>query len=302
MVITKKSISSITSTLTFMTKPKNIETIACPYCHSSNYKVWADEIGFTAVRCADCTLIFCNPRPSLKTIDSAVTNGAHGDDAHNLNVVSRRSDAKVKYYSRVFAKLFDDVWRKNEPVSWLDIGAGYGEVLEAVNLLAPEGSEITGLEPMEPKAVKARERGLNVINDYLRPGHPKADIVSLVDVFSHIPDFRQFLMDVSVVLKTGGELFIETGNLADIELRKDFPGPLGLPDHLVFAGEQHLIGYLDKAGFDIVRIERKRVDGFVNLAKNIVKKLIGRSAGFGLPYTSKYRQLQIRAKLRQVTV
>ena len=281
-----------------MMSPQDLESIPCPYCNSWLHLPWAEEIGFRAVRCQRCALIYCNPRPSLSSIDSAVRTGTHGDKANGLNVTASRRAAKVTYYRRVFGKLFEDIWKRGQPISWLDVGAGYGEVLEAVAGLAPSGSCIEGLEPMRPKAQSARARGLTVTEDYLRPEHPKVDVVSAVDVFSHLPSFGSFLVDVRSVLKPRGEIFVETGNLADLEQREEFPGALGLPDHLVFAGEKQLIGYLETGGFEVLRIERRRTDGLVNLAKNVVKKLIGRPSGLGLPYTSRYRQLLVRARLR----
>ena len=279
-------------------QPASLETIPCPYCGSARHRPWAQELGFTAVRCLECELLFCNPRPAQTLIDAAVRTGTHGPEAQGLVVTARRLGAKVARYRRVFGDMFDDLWRAGRPVSWLDVGAGYGEILEAVKALAPPGSRIAGLEPMHPKAAAARERGLEIVEDYLRPGQPKVQVVSVVDVFSHVPDFGAFLSDVRAVLEPGGELFIETGNLADLERRDEFPYELGLPDHLVFAGEKHLKGYLDRAGFDIVRTRRWRIDGLLNLAKNVVKKLIGRPAAFGIPYTSHYRQIQVRARLR----
>lgn len=278
--------------------PASLETVPCPYCGSDRHQAWARELGFTTARCLECGLLFCNPRPALALIDSAVRTGAHGPEAQGLVVTARRIGAKVRRYRRVFGEMFDDLWRTGRPVSWLDVGAGYGEILEAVKALAPPGSRIAGLEPMRPKAAAARERGLEIVEDYLRPGQPKVQVVSVVDVFSHIPDFGAFLADVRAVLEPGGELFVETGNLADLEHRAQFPYELGLPDHLVFAGEKHLLGFLDRAGFEVVRIRRWRIDGLPNLAKNIVKKLIGRPAAFGIPYTSAYRQIQVRARLR----
>jgi len=275
-----------------------VETISCPYCGSGNHQRWAEERGFVAVRCKTCALIYCNPRPSLAAIDSAVHTGVHGVEARRLDVRARRIGAKVKDYRRAFRSLFDDVWRRGYPISWLDVGAGYGEVLEAVRALAPAGSRVEGLEPMKPKAEVARERGFTITEGYLRPEHPKVDIISVVDVFSHIPSFRSFLADVRSVLVPGGEIFVETGNLADLDRRDEFPGELGLPDHLVFAGETHLLGYLTQAGFEVRRIERRRIDGLVNLAKNIVKHRIRRPTVVRLPYTSRYRQLQVRARLR----
>lgn len=275
---------------------KSVEIIDCPYCGSRDYSMWAEERGFTAVRCTNCAFIYVNPRPTLELINLAVKTGVH--EAQKLNVKTRRIDARVARYRRVFSRLFADVWRSGEPVSWLDLGAGYGEIVEAVGELAPAGSQVEGVEPMKHKAVQAMARGLAITEGYLRPTHPKVGFISVVDVFSHIPHFGKFLVDVKSVLLPGGEIFIETGNLANLNCRDDFPGELGLPDHLVFAGEEHLYGYLEKAGFELLRTERVRVDGVTNFAKNLVKKLLGRPVKLGLPYRSSYRSLMVRARLR----
>ena len=281
-----------------MTSSASLEEVACPYCGSEDRDSFATERGFFAVRCSRCRFIYVSPRPSLGAIDQAVRSGAHGDESDGLQVSARRVSSKVGRYSEVLARLFADVWSGGKPVTWLDIGAGYGELVEAVNRLAPPGSVVEGLEPMRPKAEAARRRGLRIVEDYLRPTRPKVDVVSFIDVFSHIPDFRAFLADVRQVLKPGGELFMETGNLADVEARSEFADELGLPDHLGFAGERHLRGYLEEAGFEVLIIERQRVDGAVQFAKVVVKKLLGRPACLRLPYTSRYRQLLIRARLR----
>jgi len=282
-----------------MNAPYVLEAISCPYCGSDRHHRWAEELGFTAVRCESCALIYCNPRPPMAAISSAVRTGVHSAEAHHLNVRARRVGRRVRYYRRALGSLFADIWERRRPISWLDVGAGYGEVLEAVSALAPAGSHLEGLEPMKPKADQARARGLTIVEDYLRPEHAKVDIISVVDVFSHIPSFSSFLGDVRSVLTPGGGLFVETGNLADLDSRDEFPSELGLPDHLVFTGEKQLRGFLDQAGFDVLRVERRRVDGVANLGKNLIKKLIGRPAAVAVPYTSSYRSLLVRARLRQ---
>ena len=250
------------------------------------------------MRCLECALIYVNPRPSLGSISEAVRSGVHGDEAGGLNVRSRRQAGKVGRYRKVLGALFHDVWQRGAPVSWIDVGAGYGEVVEAVTQLAPPRSTIRGLEPMEHKAARARERGLSVEQAYLGADHDKVDFVSVVDVFSHIPQFAEFLAVVRQVLSPSGEVFIETGNLADLHERAEFPGELGLPDHLVFAGASQLRRFLDEAGFDVVRLDAVRIDGWENFAKNVVKKILGRPVHLRLPHTSKYRQLLLRARLR----
>ena len=209
----------------------------------------------------------------------------------------RRVGAKVTRYKKILSSMFNDVWQNPKEISWLDVGAGYGEVVEAISALAPPGSKIEGIEPMKPKAFHARRRGLEIREAYLSEVLEKFDFLSLINVFSHIPDFRVFLKDVKGVLVVNGELFIETGNIGDLISSHEVPTELDLPDHLVFAGEQNIIDYLCEAGFTIVDIKRRRKDGLINFAKNIIKKIIGRQVTLAIPYTSQYRTLLIRAKL-----
>jgi SAM-dependent methyltransferase len=273
-----------------------LECIPCPYCESSESTLWARERDFQVVRCNSCSLIYVNPRMPLDSIHLAVRTGAHGEEAQGLRVTSRRVGWKVRHYRALLADIFADVWVGRRAISWLDVGSGYGEVLEAVSALAPAGSRIEGLEPMHPKAEAARSRGLTVVEGYLHTSHPRVQFISFVDVFSHIPDFRAFLEDVRAVLEPGGEIFLQTGNLADLKRREEFPGELGVPDHLVFAGETHLRGFLREAGFDVIRLDCARVDTIPYFAKSVAKKLLGRPEHLRLPYTSRYRELMVRAR------
>jgi SAM-dependent methyltransferase len=281
----------------FLKTESTVEEIVCPFCAGSENLLWARENGFSAVKCSDCGLVYVNPRPIMSLIDKAVKTGRHSEVAHGRTVIGRRVRAKVKLYKRLLAEMFVDVWGNSRIISWLDVGAGYGEVVEAVSALAPTGSRVEGLEPMEPKAVQARDRGLTMIDGYLSDVRDKFNFISLVNVFSHIPDFRLFLAASKNVLFDNGELFIETGNIGDIVNRNEIPAELDLPDHLVFAGEDHIAGYLREAGFGIVDIKRRRKDGITNCVKNVVKRIMGREVNLSIPYTSSYRTLLFRARL-----
>lgn len=276
---------------------KVTEVIHCPFCSSNDYEDWAQENGYTAVRCTDCALIYVNPRPSQELISEAVKSGVHSELDSNRTAIARRVGGNVKLYRNVLQKVFADVFESDKPFSWLDVGAGYGEFVEAINSIAPHGSTVTGLEPMTPKVENAQSRGLDVQERYLSEISDTYDIVSLINVFSHIPDFHDFLLQIKSVLNPNGQFFMETGNIADLSSSREAPSELDLPDHLVFAGEKHVRGYLEKAGFSVVSIDCRRIDGFINTAKNIAKKALGRTAPLAIPYTSEYRTMLIRARL-----
>lgn len=276
---------------------QNVESIACPYCSADDAAFWAEENGFTAVKCNPCGFIYVNPRPAKSIIKDAVETGYHMELPDQKSAVARRIPWRIGEYRRVFKKMYSDVWAARQPISWLDIGAGYGEVVEAVISIAPKGSVVEGVEPMKPKARVAKELGLPVHNGYLKELTKRYDFVSLVHVFSHIADFRSFLEDIKTVLNEGGQFYFETGNAADLKSRFEVPTELDLPDHLTFAGKAHIIGFLEQAGFKVVQLDEIRRDGLINFAKNIVKKLIGRNVHLRIPYTSGHRAIRVRARL-----
>ena len=281
-----------------MSSARQMERVPCPCCGETEANVWATERGFNLVQCADCRLLYVNPRPPMSDIDEGVRLGEHRIDGEKVNVRARRIPRKVAAYNRMFRSLFSDRIRSGEPIVWVDYGAGYGEIIEAVGDVMPPGTKTIGVEPMVHKAESSRARGLDVRGGYPEPAQFQADVISMVNIFSHVPDFSDLLRTAATNLKPSGELFIETGNLADLERRNQFPGILDLPDHLVFSGESQMARFLDQAGFQIVEIERHRVDGPVNFAKDVAKALLGRPIVLRPPYSSEYRQLMIRARLK----
>lgn len=92
------------------------------------------------------------------------------------------------------------------------------------------------------------------------------------------------------------KLSIEIGNTAGLKSVREVPGDLDLPDHLMFAGEKHIIGFLERNNFKVISHISYRFDTGMNFVKSVIKKLIGRKVNISFPYTSKYRSVMYRAK------
>ena len=274
------------------------ELVDCPLCGWNKYSLWFRENGYNCVRCINCELLYVNPRPNKAAIDSAVQIGSHQfEDGTALNTKAKRETGKQSESVSMLKHTYEDIIASNKAISWLDIGAGYGEFVGALITILPNGSTVHGIEPMEHKVRNARSNGLPIIQGYLDTINQKYSFVSLIDVFSHIPDFPVFLESIKSVLDKDGEILIKTGNAADIGNRCNFPGPLNLPDHLIFGGVSQLTRFLTDAGFEIVAIKAQRIDGFWYSLKNIIKWLLRQQVFFGLPFRSPTRTLWIRAKL-----
>lgn len=256
-----------------------MEAIACPFCSGRDQELATSENGYRLVRCLSCRLLFVSPRPGLETIDEAAKTGLHATDRGHLTVVGRFEPKKVRFYSDRVRSLFGRDALVGRHISWLDIGAGYGELVEAIGAMVADPARVCGLEPCVPKQESARRRGLDVRNCSIDAIGATFDVVSMVNVFSHLPDPRNFLDSVARLVSPGGSLMLVTGNGADIPV-EDLPRPLDLPDHLIFAGRTHLEKFLADAGFRIAKIndypEFMPENPLVRLAKNSVKRLIGR--------------------------
>jgi 2-polyprenyl-3-methyl-5-hydroxy-6-metoxy-1,4-benzoquinol methylase len=122
------------------------------------------------------------------------------------------------------------------------------------------------------------------------------DFVSLINVFSHVPDFQGFMQAIKAFMAPAGELYIETANGGDLPSAADYPDALFLPDHLMFAGEETLKRYLAAADFMVTAERAERRDTALWMAKSAAKLMMGRHAKITIPYTSAYRIIMMRAR------
>lgn len=282
--------------MTTRTLSEALDPIACPLCRETRSSPWGAENGYQAVKCAGCGLVYVNPRPRLAQISEANKIGEHATADGTLDVVFRRHPGKLRHYRRIVAQMFRDEIAAGAPMSWLDVGAGFGELVEVLQGILPAGSRVEGIEPMRQKAAHARERGLPVHTATLPEVRERFDVVSLINVFSHLPDFDAFLGEIRGVLRPGGTLFLETGNGGDLDDASGYPDVLFLPDHLVFAGIGHMRTFLERNGLQVTAVEQRRVDTPAWVARNLVRRVLGKPVPLRLPHTLPFRTMFIKAR------
>lgn len=266
----------------------NRETITCPCCSSGTTTFWARENGYTAVKCSDCGLVYVNPRPREDVITEANKVGVHQGDQGALDVTGHRNNAKVPYYSTILREMFAREQTEDKPLRWLDVGAGYGEFVEAVISTMPAGTAAEGLEPMAPKVKVAQSLGIPVDSRDLKDVGDGYDVISLINVYSHIPDFDGFGRMLVNKLNPGGVLFIETGNVAALS-REQFPDILYLPDHMVFSSLPQMRQIIGNLGLDLELHKELPIDNAMWCLKTLVQGLMRGRIDINLPGQSAFR-------------
>jgi SAM-dependent methyltransferase len=229
--------------------------VSCYVCGSAARTPWATENGFDACRCSGCGLVYVNPRPGPELLTKAAESGLHAGEAE-LDVTGRYGGSpKLRFYARRLADLYPSAELAGQQGSWLDVGCGYGEFLEVLAQASGGTLKLTGLEPNRTKTESARARGLDVGFFDLDVETRRFEYVSLLNVYSHLPDPPSYLERLRTLLVPNGELVLQTGNWAELE-RSRIPDRLHLPDHLSFASEALLVRLLERAGFELLALRR----------------------------------------------
>lgn len=231
--------------------PASLARVACYYCGGSSTEPFATENGFALVRCSGCGLLYVSPRPREEDIAEAVRQGLHPG---NLETNSRFYPPHLWHYRRVLPDLYGRGLTERAR-TWLDVGCGHGEFLLALKSIAGASVTAVGSEPNEHKRGSARSRGLDVSFIPLESHDRRYDCISLLNVYSHIPDPGAFLDLARRRLAPGGELVLQTGDVAGLTPETMFR-PMYLPDHLSFATEDIVTGLLQRKGFRIVQVRK----------------------------------------------
>lgn len=225
----------------------------CPLCGASTVIAYADENGFHLVRCGECTALYVTPRPALEATAVAHQYGLHrGETA--LTVTGRYRPRRIRKYEQIL----HDIYGTSLPAeikSWLDIGCGHGEFLAALRSRGGPAVELRGLEPNLLKAAGCIARGFDVRSCMLEEVTGTFKAISLLNVFSHIPEPRDFIRQCVKRLSPGGELLLETGDTADLPPEHN-PQPFYLPDHLVFANEAIVRQLLTDAQLHVISVHK----------------------------------------------
>ncbi len=230
-----------------------MQSVNCYNCSSNQNIFYATENGFNLVKCSECGLLFVNPRPDDIEITKSHRAGVHRG-AKELSVTGVFQREKINRYLNILRNFCGDS-SSLDGKEWLDIGCGHGEFLLALRKFTSRKVVAQGMDPNMTKQRIAMKKGLDVGYFDLALHTKKYDIISFLNVYSHLPDPVSFILSCRQLLKPNGELLIETGDTADLN-SQDHVRPFYLPDHLSFASESIVESILERSGFEIVSIKK----------------------------------------------
>ncbi len=193
---------------------------------------------FTMSRCAGCGTVFVDPVPAADVLAAAYPDDFYG---------KRRSDTE-----RIEEWFLSRRLRLCGPIagrSVLDVGSGDGKFLRRA--LAAGASRATGVEPWVRGRALASGASIPSVGDVGElPPDDRYDLVTLWQVFEHVPDPRRFGRALAERVAPGGRLLLALPNVESFEAER-FGADwfhLDLPRHLVFPPSRTLRTVFEEFG------------------------------------------------------
>jgi SAM-dependent methyltransferase len=192
-------------------RPATIED-PCPVCQSPDMNPFvAIPRSLTVARCARCGLARGEHAPQSNAGGAEDHFRGLNEDRYLKSVRATR----LRSYDRLLAEV-----RKLAPRgTWLDVGSGYGWLLERV---AQEGYSPLGIEPSAAAADQARAQGLKVVPGYFPGDLPREwrpQIISFMDVLEHLSSPIEALRAAASRLTPGGIVVVQVPDQACLLFR-----------------------------------------------------------------------------------
>jgi SAM-dependent methyltransferase len=254
----------------------------CPLCGLSETQPAFSDNGCQLRVCNVCDLFFAHPYPADTSQHQCVSSGTNRQI--ELLDCRRRYQGERLFYERHFGPIAEEI---SGATSLLDVGCGTGNLLE--RLATRPNFHRAGIELNAQAARFARRTaGCTVWEMPFEAFHGgrQFDVITLINVLSHIPTFDGLFASLRTALRPGGKVIIRTSEMSRNVSRWN-QIHWGIPDDLHFLGLGTLDYLCRKYGFVVARhvrtpfeLELFRRSRWEQMGRsklqNIVKKVLTR--------------------------
>ncbi len=222
-------------------------------------------------RCDVCGFAFvADPWTDFERIYDARYYDGHGaDPLVDYHFELAEPDRTIRQYEwRGVTQLVKRLLGGLDGVRWLDFGCGNGGLVRYVN--ERTGARASGFEEGSI-ANEARELGIPIVSSDALPSREGSfDVVTAIEVIEHTIDPLSELRAIRKLLRSGGLLFLTTGNAEPFASRL-LRWPYVIPEiHVSFFEPRTLEYAFDKCSFRAGRLPPR--DGFDEILKFKVLK------------------------------
>lgn len=237
------------------------QTILQPYLTCTDYTVSREQ--FTLVKCASCSFVFTNPRPSMED------SGRYYKSEDYISHTNSSKGILNKVYqfvrNRAIKSKMDLVESFSpRPKSILDYGCGTGEFLSYAKSC---GWTSAGLELDDDARKLAKD------NHQLNVDHPKAlsglpsgqfGVITLWHVLEHVHTLNDTIEQFKRCLSSEGVLIIAVPNHQshDAEVFGEYWAAYDVPRHIYHFNKASMVTLMERHGMSLVKTQGMFFDPF----------------------------------------
>jgi Cyclopropane fatty acid synthase and related methyltransferases len=253
--------------------------------------------------CGVCELFFIDPYPrDIDRQHEVVATQAYED--FQLLETAKHYEYEVNFYRNYFELILREC---ADARSILDVGCGCGHLLE--RLAARSDLYRAGVELNRQRAAQARRVARCEVFDIPIEDFPatrRFDVITLINVFSHIPGIDRLFEKLRSLLNDNGKIILRTGEMKK-DVRKSAIFDWEIPDHLQFLGLNTLEFLAQKHGFEIQLGRRAALSKELfapgtwrmkgrSVVRNRIKSLVA-GISFALPLMEQFYELIHRSSV-----
>lgn len=206
-------------------------------------------------RCAQCGLVYVNPRPAVEELGAIYPPNYYSFDE------TQRDSGLVRFFRRKLESMKVGAFHGyvgDGPKRVLDVGCGDGRFLGCLRDFGPGDWVLEGIDIDAGAVDRARAKGfaarLARLEDF-EPEDGRYDMVVLFQVIEHVSEPAAMCRKVHALLEPGGVFVVETPDVAGWDERLFRTGLWGgyhIPRHWnLFPGDV-LQRMLEQEGFEVV--------------------------------------------------
>ncbi|MGI9084592.1 MAG: methyltransferase domain-containing protein [Aeromicrobium sp.] len=262
--------------------------MACDCCGSEDWVPLFSENDILLGQCPHCDLLYID---SIPAPEQRMTEMEEGHYAGSQEIVAAARQNASELIARDRFRGYIDLARKHASHGrWLDVGCGAGLL---IGLAQEAGFSGEGIElSADRRSIAQQLTGATVHDTPVEDiGFPddSFDVVSMINVFSHLISPTQTFKELVRILRPGGAIVMVTGEMTSGVKKRDMLR-WNLGDHLYFLGDRTMTRYSEKTGLEILHHNRRWLPGEMfsrewlrmrgrSRAKNALKTIVNLTPG-----------------------
>jgi len=252
------------------------QNLSCVACGSAEVCHEFEKNGFSYATCKQCGTLYQTPRPKIEAFEAFYRDSVssrYWAEEFFPAVAEARREKILRPRAERLIRMCETYGVEVDRL--VDVGAGYGILLDEWRLLRPK-THLLAIEPSSSLAGECRAKGFEVVEDIaenVTSYRDYADLVVCFEVLEHVFDPLPFIKTLAGLARPNGYVFVSTLSVDgyDIQTLWEQSNSISPPHHINFMSIEGFQLLFERAGLEVLSISTPGVLD-VDIVRNAYRK------------------------------